>query len=112
MRAIEIHPSGAVAVTDDDWGNYDKPSGFVGGFIEILPFPGEAHCYINEEGKVKGLPLNHSATMLGHAVIGIALDDFIAGPMVILGSDPEGDEASVPQAAIDTVNSVLGTSLE
>ena len=37
---------------------------FVGGYVEGITFPNGDYLIINEEGKLKGLPLNPEATLL------------------------------------------------
>ena len=37
---------------------------FVGGYVEGITFPNGDYLTINEEGKLKGLPLNPEATLL------------------------------------------------
>ncbi len=59
----------------------EELQGFVGGYIEMVTvriqgFPLAA--FINEEGKLKGLPLNHAATVLyGNP------HDVIVGDMIV-----------------------------
>lgn len=73
----------------------------VGGYIEALPVPprfggDEATAYINEEGKYTCEP-NMAATDFMVPGVGIFPTDYIAGPMVLLGYDPEtGENADVP----------------
>lgn len=55
---------------------------FVGGYIEMLILPNRSWLILNEEGKLKGLPRNERATVLGHAC-GIADDDFIVGDVLV-----------------------------
>jgi len=78
----------------------------VGGYIEMVrlnAFPG-LHGYINEEGKLNGLPVNVRATSL---VYGRScwdnLHDVIVGDMIVLSSrGPE--ERSVK---LDDINEIL-----
>lgn len=51
----------------------------VGGYIEALPL-GDPHvaCYVNEEGLLKGLPLNRVVN--GRPIV---------GPILFVGFDPE-----------------------
>jgi hypothetical protein len=83
--------------------------GIVGGYIEpINPMVsgyGNWHGYVDEDGKSKGLPLNvegqNIAVMLGWG--GELAGDFLVGPLVLLGSTPDGEEASVPRRALAAV---------
>jgi hypothetical protein len=66
----------------------------VGGLIEALPIPDfvtdadRATAYVNEEGKMVGLPVNWAATDFMVPGVGLAFGDVIAGPMLLAGFDP------------------------
>jgi hypothetical protein len=77
----------------------------VGGFIEALPLPefitgaDGATCYINEEGKLEGLPFNGRATDFLVPGVGLFWGDAIVGPMVVVGFDPtSGEHRDIPPA--------------
>lgn len=60
-------------------------------------------AYLDEEGKIKGLPINERATRLARA---LGWDpshvDLLVGPVVFLGPvDEEGDETDVTAQVID-----------
>lgn len=68
----------------------------VGGSIEYVPFPGRPNVapYIHEEGKfVSNVVVNDRATLMFDNLMP---GDFIAGAMVILAVDDEGDNADCP----------------
>jgi len=70
---------------------YDEMVDVVGGYIEGVYLDG-ATAYVNEEGKLQGLPKNEVATALAHAHNAIYSDDYIAGNMLIVGNcDDEGE---------------------
>ncbi len=63
----------------------------VGGYIEVIsPFNDDACLICNEEGKIKGLPLNRKVG-----------SDIIAGTFIIAGSNIEGDFISLTDKQID-----------
>jgi hypothetical protein len=75
----------------------------VGGYIEAVDLPEfirdseRATCYVNEEGKLTGLPFNGRATDLLVPGVGLFWGDYIAGPMVVCGFNPEtGGNTSIP----------------
>jgi hypothetical protein len=74
----------------------------VGGFIEALATPEmlgpEAAAYIHDEGKIIGLPSNHRATILFGEVL--RPGDYIAGNMIVIGCDAEGETISIPEIAV------------
>ena len=70
----------------------------VGGYIETVPGletykdqPCKAFC--NEEGKLNGLPFNHTATQAWDTATNDAYDDILVGNVVIVTGDPEFLEA-------------------
>jgi hypothetical protein len=72
----------------------------VGGWIEAVGVPSfisgsdKASAYVNEEGKLHGLVPNMRATDFMVPGVGIGWGDYIAGPLVLAGFDPEtGDNA-------------------
>ena len=70
---------------------YDEMVGVVHGYIEAVYLDGVV-AYVNEEGKLEGLPKNQVATDLAHAHNAIYGDDWIAGNMLIAGEcDDEGE---------------------
>lgn len=68
----------------------------VGGLIELLRLPHNTDCYINEEGKLIGLPMNPVALGAFNFLGGqLFAGDFISGPMVMIGHDGEGNVADL-----------------
>ena len=62
---------------------------FVGGYVEGITFPNGDYLIINEEGKLKNLPLNSEATMMWRAPFtkdkyAIGYDDFDVGPAIFI----------------------------
>lgn len=73
----------------------------VGGYIEAIPLGSDSSAYINEEGKLRRLPLNPVATAIAHRKNSLRLNDFIVGPMVILGvPDEDGNDTDIPKSMI------------
>ena len=62
---------------------------FVGGWVEGIPFPNGDYLIVNEEGKLKGLPLNPEATALWRATFDndnfiTGRNDFVVGPAILI----------------------------
>jgi len=75
--------------------SYDEMVDVVHGYIEAVYLDG-ATAYVNEEGKLQGLPKNMTATDLAHAHEAIYTDDYIAGNMLIVGNcDDDGEMTSL-----------------
>lgn len=84
-------------------GSLEQLQRLVGGYIEAVPIPhfvkdaARATAYINEDGKVTGLPANMRATDFMVPGVNLYPGDYIAGPMILLGFDPEtGEHAELP----------------
>lgn len=84
----------------------------VGGWLEGVGAPGDAytvdgtpvgdvgwHAYCDEEGKLKGLPVNRLATKIA-LCLGWLRGDLLCGPVVFLGNGADGEEADVPPLVI------------
>ena len=75
--------------------SYNEMVEVVHGYIEAVYLDG-ATAYVNEEGKLQGLPKNMAATDLAHAHEAIYTDDYIAGNMLIVGNcDDDGEMTSL-----------------
>jgi hypothetical protein len=62
---------------------------FVGGYVEGITFPNGDYLIINEEGKLKNLPLNPEATALWRATFDndnyiTGRNDFVVGPAILI----------------------------
>jgi hypothetical protein len=106
LKALVIPVMGRVREIDlrsDDDDSLSQRQAEVGGWIEAVKIPSfipdadRATCYVNEEGKLDGLPVNHRATDFMVPGIGLWWGDYIAGPMVVCGFDYEtGTNAPIP----------------
>ena len=62
---------------------------FVGGYVEGIPFPNGDYLIVNEEGKLRNLPLNPEATALWKATFDndnfiTGRNDFVVGPAILI----------------------------
>lgn len=76
----------------------------VGGWLESVTVD-DWHAYVDEEGKLKGSPVNRAADALAF-VLGWRTGDLLCGPAVFLGHDDEGEEDDVPERVIDAARSL------
>ena len=65
---------------------------FVGGYVEGITFPNGDYLIINEEGKLRNLPLNPEATALWKATFDndnyiTGRNDFVVGPAILIKKD-------------------------
>ena len=89
MKAIKIPVEGKAELVEID--NELKPlQEAVGGYIETLTIASDCCLICNEEGRLKGKPLNVRASQLGTLIV---------GDVLIVGVD-EDEFTDVPEAAI------------
>lgn len=95
MDALLIEPDGTIVEVSGL--NGETISNAVGGFFQIIPVHnfGNLSMYVNEEGKLMGLPFNPYAT----GIVGprnLLPGDYIAGNLWISGPvDNEGYETQI-----------------
>jgi hypothetical protein len=90
-KAIIIKATGEKSVVEfDEESSYKVLSGAVGGFIERVQLKGGLDLWLNEEGKLTGLPQNPIGTGLWSDSYGTT--DIIVGNIIITsGTDDEGN---------------------
>ena len=80
MEILLITTSGETRTIDDAW-TLAKLQGLVGGYIEKIDLPDRRVALIDEEGRIKGLPLNKVASgIVGQPLVG----PVVIGPKSIL----------------------------
>jgi hypothetical protein len=72
-----------------------------GGYIEMIRVDSTLHGYIDEEGKLKGLPLNFS--ILDGA-------DIVAGAAVFMRATRDGDEAPLQESDLETLQRITAST--
>lgn len=95
-EAIIVHatPNTAEVVTLPTE-EYDYIKGVIGGWLEAVRLDG-ATMYLNEEGKLLGLPPNEAATALCRMAQSISPYDHIVGDVVLVGEpDRQGNDTGL-----------------
>lgn len=113
MNALLIPVEGplqTIELVPDSNASLDQLQTLVGGNIEAVPLPEflgtdgyHATAYVNEEGKYDpDCGPNMRATDFFAPGVGLFAGDYIAGPLLLCGFDPEtGEHAELPQSVID-----------
>lgn len=107
-KALIVRTTGAVEVKDLVVGDsYNLISGAVGGWIECVSLPTlGVDMWVNEEGKLIGLPVNTAGTALWESEYGRT--DIIVGDIIITGGvDDEGDTLGLTEEAIESLTRQL-----
>lgn len=109
-KAIKINTDGTLVELD-----LDSPEGSlkvlqtaVGGYVQAIDLTPEVTMWINEEGKLEGLPLNFHGTMFWSATYGFGTDQIVGDIVLTGGTDDEGDTLSLSPEA----ESVIRTAVE
>jgi len=85
--------------------NYKDLRYLVGGHVEAIRIPGGMTMYVNEEGKLMGLPVNARATVIQSNPF-----DFIVGVAVIVGEPTEdGEDTGLTPDQLEVLNFHLGS---
>ena len=96
LRAMKcVHaPAGADPVVVEIKGELAEIQQLVGGYLE--PVTGDGwHAYFDEDGRMKGLPVNvRASAFLRH--MGWR-GQYVVGDVVFLGDTPEGEETDLPE---------------
>ena len=100
-QAVIIKTDGTKSVVEfDSTTSYDTLSKAVGGWIECVTLRDELDMWVNEEGKLIGLPQNPIATALFADSFGTS--DVIMGDVIITcGTDQEGETLGLGEAQIE-----------
>lgn len=100
--AIIVTTDGDVKTTDFVVGNsYEMIRQGVGGYIECVALNNGIDMWVNEEGKLDGLPLNLTATVIFGGNFGLGRD-IIMGDVVFTGGvDEEGETLGLTSAHLD-----------
>jgi hypothetical protein len=100
MRALIVNAEGPAGLTDLESADGDALRVLVGGWLEGVSTGSDGwHAYVNEEGKLLGLPVNLAATRLAIA-LGWPPADILVGNVVFLGDGAGGEEAAVPEVVV------------
>jgi hypothetical protein len=105
MKALLVTPENEIQVLDKEF-DLKTIQSYIGGWIEVVNFgPDNPHffAYIDEEGKLKGLPVNETVTDFWYnSGQRVMLGDVIVGNVLFFGQvDDEGNDTEVPQDVID-----------
>lgn len=107
-KGLVIYTDGTYEVKE--FKQYSDYNDVVGGYLEGIKMYSLATdndsglAYINEDGKMLGLPINRDASLIAWLSHAIYDTDRIAGNMIIMGAtDDEGESTDVSQIWVDLV---------
>ena len=89
-----LHLAGLVLVAVQGLEDFQR---HVGGYVEALSSDdGDHTIWLNEEGKIAGLPVNSKGHRIVHELTILAPDDVIVGPVLITGDLADDGETYLP----------------
>lgn len=112
-KAIKIDTQGNTTELDLDApeGSLKVLQNAVGGWVQAIDLNHEVTMWINEEGKLDGLPLNFHGTMFWSARFGLGTDEIVGDIVLTGGTDDEGDTLGitpdVEKTILEAVSSVV-----
>ena len=108
-KAIKISTDGILTELD-----LDSPEGSlkvlqtaVGGYVQAIDLNHTVTMWINEEGKLEGLPLNFHGTMFWSARFGFGTDQIVGDVVFTGGTDQEGDTLGLTPDVEKTIREAL-----
>ena len=92
MLAIKLNAEGQAEEVQlaDEGSQLEQLQSAVGGLVQAIDFTADLTIWVNEEGKLYGLPINPMATFLWEKYFG--LTDFICGDVIFTGGTGEDGE--------------------
>jgi hypothetical protein len=87
--------------------DYDTLSSNVGGWIEHVGLESNLDLWVNEEGKMNGLPVNPIATLLWMKYFG-ATDIIMGNAVITAGTDAQGDTLGFDENDALSFTAMLG----
>ena len=106
MKAYIINMDGTGGVVEFERGeSYSVLSGAVGGYIECVSLASDLDMWVNEEGKLMGLPVNPIGTRMWRAAFGPT--DVIVGDIIFTGGvDKNGETLGLSDRHIERLDEV------
>ena len=85
--AVRIKADDTTEIMDISGDSLTALQGAVGGYVEAVTLKDDLTMWVNEEGKLQGLPVNESATVIFAAAFHVI--DTIRGDVVLTGGTDE-----------------------
>jgi hypothetical protein len=103
-KAVIIRTNGTTETIDISTDTLDKLQGAVGGWVQAIDLSDTITMWLNEEGKVEGLPHNETAQWYWDMAFGPDTD-YIVGDIVFTGGvDAQGDTLGLDDKTVETLS--------
>ena len=103
MKALVLTTDNTVEVEQDtnEFVSYATLSRAVGGMIEAVTLSDTLTLWVNEEGKMNGLPVNEYATKLFASEFGAGIDIIVGNAIITGGSNDEGETLGLADTQVE-----------
>lgn len=111
-KALKLDTQGNITELDLDApeGSLRVLQGAVAGYVQAIDLTPQVTMWINEEGKLEGLPLNFHGTMFWSASFGFGTDQIVGDIVLTGGTDEEGDTLGLSPEAEEVVRTAVEMS--
>jgi hypothetical protein len=112
MKAVIVKTSGEVFEVNAE--GLQEIQRAVGGYIEAIEAGSIGSGFVNEEGKIKGLPDNIIATAVWHRANKLTkFSDYLVGDVLFCGlPDDEGNSQDISQEFSEFIENISSTFLK
>jgi hypothetical protein len=110
VKALVLKTNNTIQVEEDtnEFVSYATLSRAVGGMIEAVTLPSGLTLWVNEEGKMDGLPVNDYATKLFTSAFGSGIDIIVGNAIITGGADDEGETLGLTDEQVaELVDNIL-----
>jgi hypothetical protein len=104
-KALVINTDGTVAVIDP---TLDALQAAVGGWVQAVDLTDTLTLWVNEEGKMVGLPYNPYAQALWNDTYGRGTDYLVGNAVITGGTDEDGETLGLDDESIAAVKARIG----
>lgn len=104
-KALVVKTDGTVETVDT---TLDALQGAVGGWVQAVDLSGSLTLWVNEEGKMIGLPHNPYAQRLWDDAYGKGTDYIVGNAVLTGGADEDGNTLGLDDLSIATVMAGVG----
>lgn len=107
--ALKVDTDGNVTRLEFEEGkSYDMLKTGVDGWIECVRLDNGIDMWLNEEGKLLGLPVNYFATVLWISKYGMT--DVMCGNAILTSGTEDGDTVGLTEEQLDSLRPLFGVS--
>lgn len=111
MLALQITPEGILnelALNENGEGQLDVLQAGVGGWVQAVDLSESLTLWVNEEGKLDGLPINPIATRIWEAVFGAGTDIIVGNAIFTGGTGDEGETLGLSDEEAKKLREAVG----